>query len=379
MRDLVELRRQLHSQPELAHQEAKTAETIHAFLANTKPDELLTGLGGQGLAAIYKGEAAGKRVLVRCELDALPIPETVKLDYGSHTDQVAHKCGHDGHMTILAGLAQHFGAERPAKGSVVLLYQPAEETGEGAALVLADKKSESLHPDFAIALHNLPGYPLGEVVLREGTFASASSGFIVRLHGKTSHAAEPQQGLSPALAVAGLIAGLSSLPQFHTSLAEAGQVTVVHARLGEVAFGTSPGEAEVMATIRAHSDEVIARLTEKATELAIGVASTHGLEVETETTQVFPVTVNDSEVVAAISQSADELGMHKTYIEEPFGWSEDFGHFTNNFRGALFGLGSGESQPALHNPEYDFPDDLIEPGIKLFTRIVEKLTDKPHV
>ncbi|MFH2055369.1 MAG: amidohydrolase [bacterium] len=373
MRELVELRRRLHTQPELSHHETATAEIIHSFLLQNSPDELLTELGGHGLAAVYRGELEGPQVLVRCELDALPIPETIALDYSSQSEQVAHKCGHDGHMTILAGLAQQFGARRPARGSVVLLFQPAEETGEGAALVINDPKFQSLKPDFAIALHNLPGFPLGEVVLREGSFASASTGLIIRLQGKTSHAAEPQQGRSPALAVAQLIEGLSSLPQFRTALHEAAQVTVIHARLGEVAFGTSPGAAEVMATIRSRTPEVMDKLTAEAAELARNIGAAYGLTVETETTQTFPATINDPQVVEVIAEAAADLKMNVYLALVPFGWSEDFGHFTDRFRGALFGLGAGEHHPALHNPTYDFPEELIEPGMKLFTRIIENL------
>lgn len=379
MSELVELRRRLHSHPELSHQEEHTAATIREFLEQSAPDKIVTGIGGHGLAVVFSGNEQGPRVLVRAELDALPIQERVELEYGSQFKQVSHKCGHDGHMTILAGLARHLVSQRPSRGSVMLLFQPAEETGEGAAMVLADKKFAALKPDYAIALHNLPGYPLGQVIMRENVFASASSGLIVKLIGQTAHAAQPQLGRSPALAVAHLIQAFSSLPQFHTALHEAAKVTVIHARLGEVAFGTTPGRAEVMATIRSHLPDVMDRLTERAAELANGVAASYGLKIETKLTQVFPATENDPELVNVIVQSATELGLKVTRMETPFGWSEDFGHFTEKFRGALFGLGAGTDHPALHNPDYDFPDKLIEPGVKLFAGIVEKLLSEDHV
>jgi len=145
-------------------------------------------------------------------------------------------------MAIVAGLAERLHTHRPESGSVILLFQPAEETGEGADRVLSDSKFDQIQPDYVLALHNLPGYPLGQIIVREGVFASASSGLRIHLKGKTSHAAEPETGNSPALAVAQLIQVLSSIPQYYTSLHEPAQATVIHAKVGDVAFGTSPGE-----------------------------------------------------------------------------------------------------------------------------------------
>ena len=373
MTELTRLRRLLHSQPELAGQEENTSRLMHVFLESCQPDHIVSGIGGFGLAAIVNGSQPGPCVLVRCELDALSIPETIELEHGSEIPGISHKCGHDGHMAILAGLARQIGNQRPARGSVILLFQPAEETGEGAPRVLEDSKFKEIHPDYAISLHNLPGYPLGQVVIRDGLFAAASSGLIIRLHGKTSHAAEPEAGSSPALAVAQIIEGLSSIPQFHTSLHQAGQITVVHARLGEIAFGTSPGDAEVMATLRAYDPEVMEILSNEALRLARETGQTYKLDVSIESTGTFPATVNNTELVTIIEQAAESLRLDIARPETPFAWSEDFGHFTARYHGALFGLGAGETCPPLHHPEYDFPERLIEPGVNMFTQIVNNL------
>jgi len=344
-----------------------------------RPDEIVAGLGGAGLAVMFVAPEPGPRVLVRCELDALPITEAMALEYRSRNDGVSHKCGHDGHMAILAGVAQGFSRNRPRRGTAILLFQPAEETGQGAARVINDPKYQSLKPEYALALHNLPGYPEGRVILRDGVFAAASSGFIARLHGASSHAAEPEAGRSPAQAVAQLIQALSSLRQTSTALPESGQATVIHARVGEVAFGTSPGEGVVMATLRAYQQTVMDRLAAKAADLAAAVARMHGLRCEVETAETFPPTANDRGVVAVVEEAAHNLAMQVEYRATPFPWSEDFGHFTARHRGALFGLGAGETIPPLHHPEYDFPDSLIEPGVNLLEKVTRRLLEDAHV
>ncbi len=374
--ELVTLRRTLHGLAETADGEKETAHYVRGYIERYEPDEIVTGIGGHGLAAVYRGEDAdGPTVLVRCELDALPIPETVTLDYASKREGKAHKCGHDGHMTMVSGLAPRLHAHPPGKGRVILLYQPAEETGQGARRVLDDRKFSALTPDYAFALHNLPGFPMGEVVLMDGTFASASEGLIVKLKGATSHAAEPNEGRSPALAAAQLIQGLTAMPQSCTPMHEAALVTVIHARIGERAFGTTPGEGVVMATLRTHTPETMDALADHCVSFAKAVAATYDLECETSWTESFPATISDRGCVKLVEEAAQARGVKTLRYDVPFGWSEDFGHFTASCKGALFGLGSGENQPALHNPTYDFPDELIATGVKVFEEIIRRLTD----
>lgn len=375
MSELPTLRHALHCTPELSNHESHTAQRIERILQDHAPDELLTGLGGHGLVALFRGPAPGPLVLVRCELDALPIPETVELPHGSETPGVAHKCGHDGHMTMVLGLAPRLRRRPPARGAIGLLFQPAEETGEGAARMLADPRLVALAPDWVFALHNLPGAPLGEVALRDGPFASASSGLVATLRGATSHAAEPEQGRSPALAIAEIIQRWTGLPQTDVSLHEAAKVTVVHARLGERAFGTTPGEATVMSTLRAHGQATLDRLLRRAQEQARRIAAVSTLDCETQLVEPFPATVNSPEANARVSAAAARLGLSVRSLPHPFAWSEDFGHFTARFRGALFGLGAGEDQPPLHHPTYDFPDALLSVGTNLLEAIGREITD----
>ncbi|HUT79367.1 MAG TPA: amidohydrolase, partial [Polyangia bacterium] len=321
-----------------------------------------------GVLGLFRGAAPGVRVLLRSELDALPMSEGIDVEHGSAVDGAAHKCGHDGHMAIVLGVARLLARRRPTTGEIALLFQPAEETGEGAAAVIADPKFASAEPDIVLALHNLPGFPKGCAVLGPGPFAAASKGVVVELAGATAHASEPQRGRSPAGAMAELLMGLEALPQRCTALHEAAQVTVIHARLGERAFGTAPGEAMVAATLRAHDQELAERLAAECSRMALKVAGAHDLGCRVTFVEEFPATVNDHAVVAAVSRAAEELGLERRIVPRPFPWSEDFGHFTSRWPGALFGLGSGTAHPALHAPGYDFPDDLIGSGTALLHR-----------
>lgn len=379
MNKLVDFRKEIHSKAELSGNEINTAQLIVSFLQKFNPDTLITKLGGEGVAGEFKGMNSGKRVMVRCELDALPQTETLDIPYASQNSGSAHKCGHDGHMTIIAGLAERFHKKKPQNGSIVLLFQPAEETGEGALRVLQDEKFKPIEPDYVLALHNLPGFPLGEVLLKPDIFASASEGLHFHLEGKTSHAAEPQEGNSPALAISQLIQSFSALPQFHTPLHDSAQVTVVQASVGEVAFGTSPGVGDIRITVRAHKSEILKKLSNQAIEYAEQIATMYKLKLITTHHDAFPQTKNNSELIEIIEQSAISKKLKVKQITIPFPWSEDFGNFTEKYQGALFGLGSGENHPALHHPDYDFPDDLIDIGINLFEEIIHRLTGNEHV
>jgi len=261
----------------------------------------------------------------------------------------------------------------PRRGRVVLLFQPAEETGAGARSVLEDERFESIAPDWIFALHNLPGEKIGEIQIKDGPFAAGSVGAAFRLGGTTSHAAYPEQGKSPAMAVARLIQDLTALPASIETDDAFAKLTIIHARIGEAAFGTTPGEAELMATLRSDREEVLDRLREESVHRAQRVAESNGLELTHWWTDHFPVTNNHPEAVAIVEAVAADKGVHVALRDDAYPWSEDFGWFTQRYRGAIFGLGAGQEHPALHSPVYDFPDELVPIGIALFEGLIERL------
>jgi amidohydrolase len=371
MNRLIQLRHTLHQFPETALEEHETARRILEFFRPLKPDHVFEKLGGgTGLAFVFQGKIPGKRLLFRCELDALPIEELRESEYQSQIPGKGHLCGHDGHMAILCGLGEILSQNRPESGEVVLLFQAAEETGDGARAVLADPRFEQIRPDAAFALHNLPGYPLHQVVMRRGTFAAGSTGMSIYLTGKTSHSAHPEAGINPAQALAYLI---QELPKLAGEADGFALLTLIHADLGSLAFGTSAGKASLSMTLRAFNQQDLDSLVEKVKAKAIALADSERLKVEFGFVEQFAVSVNDQELYLQVENAAKTLGLPLTEKPEPFRWSEDFGLFSQVCPSFLFGLGSGENCPQLHEGTYDFPDELIETGMEMFEGILREL------
>lgn len=373
--ELIQLRQDLHRHPELSGKEEATAQRLRAYLQKYMPDQLLTRLGsGTGMAAIFKGAKDGPTLMFRADMDALPIAENEKSSYSSQTKGVSHKCGHDGHMAMVAGLAPLLHRHPLRQGKVVLLMQPAEETGQGAKDLLEDKQFLNIKPDFIFGLHNLPSYPLGQVVLKEGAFCAASQGVRVRLTGKASHAAEPDKGLSPATGLAKLLQRLPLLPRElpHKDLL---LLTLTHAQLGEATFGTSPGEAVLQATLRANQQTEMDLLVAAVEEELKAVAHQEGLELHYTYHEIFAGTYNGKTASALLQQAAEKTGMSVHIKEEPFRWSEDFGYYNQLAPAGFFGLGAGTDQPNLHNPAYDFPDALIPFGLRMYWSLIDGIRE----
>lgn len=372
---LTGLRHSLHQIPEVSGAEEKTAAYIATYLRAYAPDRLLTGLGGHGVAAVYDGAAEGPTVMIRCELDGLPIEELSDQPYRSTHAGRGHLCGHDGHMTMVAALAEDLAGKRPARGRVVLMFQPAEETGKGAPAVVADPAFGEIAPDYAFSLHNLPGLAVGQIALCSGPANCASRGMRIRLSGRTSHAAAPQDGVSPAGAMAQLLPGLVALGGGTDLGPDYALVTLTHARLGEATFGIAPGEGEVWATLRTVNDTRMARLIEEATALVGKVCAEQGLGHEISFDDVFEACTNNPEAVTVLQKACERVGLGVAMQDRPQRWSEDFGQFGKGAKAAMFWLGSGEDQPQLHNPDYDFPDAAIPVGAGLFRAVVSELLD----
>lgn len=370
LKKLRDLRHELHAHPEISGNEHRTAERITEYLQSLKPDELLTNIGGTGILARFDGASEGKELLFRAELDALPIQEENEVAHRSNVDGVSHKCGHDGHMAILCGLAERLAEKRPAKGRVWLLFQPAEENGEGAKAILADPRSDVIGEPTVFALHNLPGIPKGTVMMRENTFTAAVVSIIIKLQGKTSHAAEPEHGINPAEAIAELTQRCLQLGHNVPKDANMRVVTPVYARLGSMDYGISAGNAELHLTLRCWSDEELEKLKSDIEEATEEIAKKHRLKHHHGYIQSFHANQNHPEAVELVRQAVAKADLKGEEPAHPFKWGEDFGLFTAKFNGCMFGIGAGEDMPALHNPDYDFPDDIIPNGLDVFENIV---------
>ena len=371
--ELVDFRHDLHRHPEVSGEEAETARRVCTYLATLRPSRILSGLGGHGVAAIFEAPEPGPTLLFRCELDALPIEEKTRLPYASTVPGKGHLCGHDGHTTILLAFALGLSRDGPKRGRVVLLFQPAEETGAGAAAVIANPRFAEIRPDFAFSLHNLPGVPLGHVALTDGPVNCASRGMRIRLTGKTAHASQPDTGLSPMAAMVALMPALTRLSRSAPPDRGFRLATVTHASLGERAFGIAPGDGEIWVTLRTLVDDTMAELQAEAEALARDAARTHGLTLDIGYDDIFLHCENAPEAVAHLARALDEEAIPHDAGTLPMRASEDFGRFRAFAPAAMLFLGSGERHPALHNPDYDFPDDLIAIGARIFMRVARNI------
>jgi amidohydrolase len=374
MFDLIKIRQELHKQPELSGYEKKTSKKIKDYLKLCNPDNIIAGLAGYGILAVFDTKRPGPSILLRAELDALPIKEENNLLYSSKTSSVSHSCGHDGHMSILLGVAEQiYQNKNDLCGKIYLLFQPAEEIAQGAKKVLESDIFKSLKIDYAFALHNLPGFKKGSIILKKDVFAATSKGLIVRLKGKSSHAGHPENGINPIFAMIEIIDGLEEISKEMKSEEDRSLITIIHVKLGEVAFGTSPGDGVVMATFRSTDDEKMDHMSKKAISLIKEISSKNNLKHEIEWVEIFPILINDSECVDLVEKASRKKSLDVTYVDGPFSWTEDFSYFTQNIKGCFFGLGSGKDHPQLHNSDYDFPDEIINYGVDLFFEIIKEI------
>jgi len=366
---LLDLRWDLHRNPCLSGDEADSANRVKKWLEkHAPPSEFLESLGGHGLAAIYDTGKKGPTVMLRAELDALPLDDLDDIPHRSQKPGIAHKCGHDGHTTGLCGAGVLLKNHPRPNGRTVLLFQPAEETGTGARAVLADSRFSRITPDWAFGLHNAPGNPLGQVGIKNGPFAAASEGLKVTVLGKASHASEPHKGHNPAMAVAQIISTFSALPSEFAGQHASCLITPTSISMGDGSFGISPDRAELSFTVRAVTNHKLSQMVERLREKASLIGSAFNLQMEFSRHDPFPATINTPEGVDTVNSAVDYLGYDSEIVEHGFPWSEDFGEFLLRVPGAFYVLGSGEDCPPLHSLEYDFPDQLIQPAaLSLFT------------
>ena len=371
IQSLKQIRKRLHSQPELSGQEFNTQRQIFDFLerhCSVKP----IAVGGTGVLARFKSEDKGKSILIRGDIDALPIQEINEFEHRSKTEGVSHKCGHDGHTAILLGLAILLSENPIDKGIVYLLFQPSEENGKGAEQVLNDQYFKTLQIDYVFALHNLPGFPSHEVVTKQGEFTSNVKSVIIKLKGKTAHAAEPEKGHNPAIPIARIIQYSDERTNNNPSSKDFFLITPIHVNMGKLAYGTSAGYGEVHLTIRSWSTQLMEAECNKLEGQIETICRAEHINSETVWLEEFYANINNAEAVSFISSAAEENQLSTHELAGPFKWGEDFGLFTQQFKGAMFGLGAGKDIPALHNPDYDFPDEIIPTGVAMFHSIIKK-------
>ncbi|MDO6676222.1 amidohydrolase [Tenacibaculum sp. 1_MG-2023] len=369
---LEKIRKELHTFPEVSEEEYETKKRIQTFLEEDTSCEILP-VANTGLLAIFNGNKEGKTVLLRADIDALPIQEVNTFKHKSVNKGVSHKCGHDGHTTILLGVAKLLTEKPLHKGKVLLLFQPSEENGRGAQSVLKDFYFQQFNIDYAFALHNLPGFTKQEIIVKEQEFTSNVKSVIITLEGKTAHAAEPEKGFNPANAIAEILHFVKHETKNVPEDSDFFLATPVHIIMGERAYGVSAGYGEVHLTLRSWSTSLMREKQKKLEQLLQKLEERETLGINISWFEEFYANKNNKEAVEYIKKAAEQLNLSIKEINTPFKWGEDFGLFTQQYKGAMFGLGAGKNTPALHNPDYDFPDEITVTGAQIFYNILKEV------
>lgn len=352
LKRIIELRKALHDIPEISGKEKKTRQLLMEFLRSHTTMELCPS--GEGFYAAHRERDVRKpAIALRADYDALAMPDGT----------ARHLCGHDGHAAALCGAALWAEGKRLGR-DVFFLFQPAEETGAGARPCMELFRREQVGEIYGA--HNLPGLPLGQITTRPGTFACASRGLILHFGGKPTHAAYPENGLSPANAVGKL---LCLIPEMSAPEQFSGMTlcTVIGVQMGEKAFGAAAAEGEVWLTLRAEHDKDLEFLQREIIRQAGQLAAADELTFGFEEQDVFPATENNPECALKVLRLCNG-----TLLPVPMRWSEDFGHYLTVCGGAYFGIGAGEDCPPLHTEGYEYPDGLLEPAIQAFAVLMEK-------
>jgi len=372
---LTALRHDLHAHPELAFAEHRTAGIVARALREFGL-EVHEGIGGTGVVGVLRAGSSPRSVGLRADMDALPLTERSELDYRSTVLGMHHGCGHDGHTAMLLGAARHLARTRRFDGTVVFIFQPAEEGRGGARAMVDDGLFERFPCDAVYALHNWPDLPLGSAQTRSGPIMAAADRFDITLRGRGGHAAQPHRTPDAILAASQLVAQLHTIVSRRIEPGESAVLSVTRIEGGH-SHNVLPAEVQVTGTVRsfdATSQDIIEAAL-RAT--AQGVALASGTEVEVQYTRYYPATVNSAfEAELALAAAAD-AGLAASVAARPAFTSEDFAFMLRARPGAYLWLGQGRgslgADKPLHHPGYDFNDAALPLGIRWFTALVQRV------
>lgn len=367
---IIALRHALHAHPELSGQETETKRRLMDFIR--KNTNLKVKDQGNWFYVLYEPAMRNGKPPIgfRADMDALPIPETISLPYGSKEENTAHKCGHDGHSSALAALSLLLEKDSRIQRPVYLIFQSAEETGRGGKPCADFLQAVGMGEVYAF--HNLSGYPENAVMVRDGLTQCASKGLIIRFLGKETHAGAPENGRNPAQSLARMALFSDRLASEAQGAASYTLLTIVGINLDGRDFGISPGEGEISLTLRADREEDLANLETRLREEALRLGKASGLALSFSESDPFPATVNTPGCAERVRAAACSLGLELCPMEQPWRPSEDFGWYLKVCPGAIFYVGNGIDWPIPHRPEYDFNDRILQTPVSLFLKLAEE-------
>ncbi|MFB0710772.1 M20 aminoacylase family protein [Buttiauxella noackiae] len=374
--EMIAIRHYLHANPELSLEEFKTSDLVAKQLESWGY-KVTRGIGTTGVVGSLKKGNSNKSIGLRADMDALPIFEETNLPWASTVAGKMHACGHDGHTTILLAAAKYIASEScEFNGTVHLIFQPAEEAIGGADLMIKEGLFDRFPCDRVFALHNMPGLPTGKLGFYSGNFMASADTVKITIKGYGGHGAYPQRTVDPIVTGAALITALQTIVSRNVTPGETAIVTVGTFQSG-IASNVIPDTAVMELTVRAMKPEIRDLLIKRIEELADFTAKSFGASCEVEVYDSYPVLINDDEQTAFARELAVEFFGKDAVLDKvlPSTGSEDFAFMLQERPGSYFLLGNGEKGDKggcmVHNPGYDFNDDIISTGASFFSRLVQ--------
>ena len=368
----VEIRRRIHRVPELSGQEFRTRDLVLGELQSLG-FEVRTFPGSAGVAALWPGRDRSRCLAFRADMDALPLEETSGLPWASESRQAMHACGHDGHTSILLGFAKHLARSGTVHSvDVKLLFQPSEESGNGARQMVLEGALEAPATRAVFALHGWPDLPVGRAGVHRGAVMASVDNFELMVLGRGGHGAQPHQARDPIFAAAQLVSAAQSLISRSADPLASAVLTFGHIQAGRT-YNVIPEECRLLGTLRSHAPAVRESLKSGLDALRLNLCRGLGMESRLTWVEGCPATLNDGDMADVVRRAAlRELGAGNCVEPAPSMAGEDFSFFLEKVPGAYFWLGLGDGRGSLHNPRFDFNDEALETGIRLFAAILEE-------
>ena len=386
---IAAVRRDIHAHPELCFEEVRTADVVAQKLTEWGIP-IHRGLGKTGVVGIVKGRdggANGRAIGLRADMDALPMQEFNTFAHASRHQGKMHACGHDGHTAMLLAAAQHFAKHRNFDGTVYLIFQPAEEGGGGARVMIEEGLFEQFPMEAVYGMHNWPGMPVGQFAVSSGPVMASSNEFKITIRGKGGHAALPHTGTDPVPLACGMVQAFQTIISRNKKPVDAGVISVTMIHAGE-ATNVVPDSVELQGTVRTFTTEVTDLIEKRMRQIAEHHCAAHDATCEFEFVRNYPPTVNSAtEAEFARKVMAGIVGEANVLVQEPTMGAEDFAFmlqakpgaycFIANGDGAHREMGHGGGPCTLHNPSYDFNDDLIPLGATYWVKLAEEWLAQP--
>ena len=374
--DIMAWRRDLHAHPELMYEVHRTAAFVADRLREFGCDEVVTGIGRTGVVGVIKGRKPAdgvdvKAIGLRADMDALPILEDTGLDYASKTPGTMHACGHDGHTAMLLGAARYLAETRNFAGDAVVIFQPAEEGGAGAAAMIKDGLMDRFKIDQVFGMHNGPGLPVGSFAMRPGPIMAATDHVTIQIEGKGGHAARPHICIDTVLAGSQLVVALQQIVSRSVDPLESAVVSMCEFHAGN-ARNVIPQTAQLKGTVRTLKAEMRDLVEQRVRDICAGIAQATGTKIHLDYERSYPVVVNHPAQTQMAARIAGEIAgdSHVDTNMTPIMGAEDFSYMLEARPGAFIFIGNGDSA-GLHHPAYNFNDDAIAFGTSYWVKLVE--------